>query len=544
MAKAELSYNPYLPERKIKFNGKEPRINSPVEKYRKEILWDWIKEIPAIFHDEMNGFDFDLEFSGTKAEYEALVEAFLKANVSEDMVRLFHTKQLEDRRTKYDRIDELIQWLYKNPNSKFDAVQFMKDNAAVFAKAFSCILLHGTIKEQEAFGDYHVTLKNTEDIWELETIDLYHTPIVINLREDTLFKIKDNLRYFLERKDVGQNQLFFWISPSLNGTGVEDTLFSLGIDNSQIISEIEDEKIRDYLEVYPISDYIISAIKLLGAGQALVSSLLEKEEEEAARCNKDIYRQIEQLQRGISRLKESMELFNNKDNHRALFQMRNIKARLLSDIQNWKSKKIKITKESEANYLTQEFQSQVKVFYSEFCDRVRETFERIRDELEEDLKCRYGMAGIEPDFRPDLSRVQCFEAKALPEFARMLLGMKEEKYVAAKDDLLGKIFRTSNDREVVALLEVSFYCQQWRDYALTLVEPLANEVLRENEKILKNYGEELARLYRIQLRILLHEQSERKEEVSQGLYKEELKLTEDKDWLVKFAEHLRRIEVQ
>ena len=32
MVKAELSYNPYLLETKIKFNGEKPRINSLVEK--------------------------------------------------------------------------------------------------------------------------------------------------------------------------------------------------------------------------------------------------------------------------------------------------------------------------------------------------------------------------------------------------------------------------------------------------------------------------------------------------------------------------------
>ena len=34
MAKAELSYNPYLMETEVKFNGRSPRINSLVEKHK------------------------------------------------------------------------------------------------------------------------------------------------------------------------------------------------------------------------------------------------------------------------------------------------------------------------------------------------------------------------------------------------------------------------------------------------------------------------------------------------------------------------------
>ena len=40
MVKAELSYNPYLQETKIRFNGRSPRVNSLVEKYQKEKLQD------------------------------------------------------------------------------------------------------------------------------------------------------------------------------------------------------------------------------------------------------------------------------------------------------------------------------------------------------------------------------------------------------------------------------------------------------------------------------------------------------------------------
>lgn len=33
MVKTELEYNPYIQETKVRFNGKNPRINSLIEKY-------------------------------------------------------------------------------------------------------------------------------------------------------------------------------------------------------------------------------------------------------------------------------------------------------------------------------------------------------------------------------------------------------------------------------------------------------------------------------------------------------------------------------
>lgn len=72
MVKAELSYNPYLLETKIKFNNQMPRINSLVEKYQDKSLQNWISIIPQVFYDEMNGYDFELDFSGTRLDFEEL----------------------------------------------------------------------------------------------------------------------------------------------------------------------------------------------------------------------------------------------------------------------------------------------------------------------------------------------------------------------------------------------------------------------------------------------------------------------------------------
>ena len=111
MIKAELVYNPYLGETDIKFNGQSPKINSLVEKYQGEILNDWIDRIPQIFHDEMNGYGFELDFSGTELDCKNLQATFDRFGISRQEVPIFFKNELESRSVKVDRIENLLCWL-------------------------------------------------------------------------------------------------------------------------------------------------------------------------------------------------------------------------------------------------------------------------------------------------------------------------------------------------------------------------------------------------------------------------------------------------
>ena len=83
----------------------------------KEKLHDWIEELPEIFRDEMNGYDFDLDFSGTKNDFEdlkkAFKNAFKKAGISDPQVHFFHRNELSGREEKLDKIEELMSSLIK-----------------------------------------------------------------------------------------------------------------------------------------------------------------------------------------------------------------------------------------------------------------------------------------------------------------------------------------------------------------------------------------------------------------------------------------------
>ena len=82
MVKAELNYNPYLLETKILFNAQPPKINSQVEKFQAMPLQKWLPQLPVVFYAEMNGYDFDLDFSGTALDFSQLKSALEAAKVT------------------------------------------------------------------------------------------------------------------------------------------------------------------------------------------------------------------------------------------------------------------------------------------------------------------------------------------------------------------------------------------------------------------------------------------------------------------------------
>ena len=125
MVKVELEYNPYLMETSVRFDGREPRINSLVEKYQNSKLQDWIREIPEIFYNEMNGYGFELEFSGTKMDFEQLKKTFEDAGVTDDQVVLFHKNEINSREDKVIALEQLVNWLSSGEgNEVFDEEAF------------------------------------------------------------------------------------------------------------------------------------------------------------------------------------------------------------------------------------------------------------------------------------------------------------------------------------------------------------------------------------------------------------------------------------
>lgn len=541
MVKAELSYNPYLLETKIKFNGEKPRINSLVEKYQDMILQDWISKIPAIFYDEMNGYDFELEFSGTVLEFEDVKKAFLNAGVDETQVKAFHKNELDCRLLKLQQIDQLLKWFGENKNRRFDYTMFLNKNDGLFNDGCNCFIINGFENENTAFDKMHLSVEYVADVHELDSTELYHTPLIICVDKKSVEYLKDNLNYVFLRKDVRQNQLFFWIHPELNEENVRRTIRDLGVDMPMMVYSVNDDKINKYLEIYPVTDYIYKVIRELKLNERKIASELVEDNEKSAIANKEIYRHIDDLDAVIKRLKVSLEKFVNRDNLELSVDMGEAKKCLIDDIQKWKKRKVKIVKENEAINIAKELDVVLKNMYSSFLQKIDAAAADAQNAVESEFGAWYRQAEFDMGYQPEIHCLSAIERKGLPDIAEKLLGLK--RYVTQqKEALFDRLFKSSNDNEVQTAVEMTYYYEEWRECAVQTVEPIADRVINESICVLKQYFSELAEQYQIHLKQLLNEQIAIKEEVSAQLSEDELKLQIDNDWFAAFQDQLRNIE--
>ena len=178
MVRVSIDYNPYIMDFKAQFNGKDPRINSLVEKYENIPLQEWIEDVPEILYNEMNGYDFDLEYSGPKLDYDDLVATLRKAKVSENDVRCFQKKELERRKDKLKEIIELTDWLKEHRNDRFDFDTFKIENQDKLDNNQSIIIIGDTLLGDFAFENTNISIELIGNVDELlkTTIDF----IIIN----------------------------------------------------------------------------------------------------------------------------------------------------------------------------------------------------------------------------------------------------------------------------------------------------------------------------------------------------------------------------
>lgn len=245
LVNAELQHNPYLLETEVKFNGQEPKINSQIEKFENKLLADWVRDVPRMFYDEMNGYDFDLFFSGTEYDFQKLQQTFISLGVTPDQVRLIMRNELEDAEIKSNEIRELIEWLRENRNRQFDFDDFCDANRSLLEETFSCIVIRG---KDEVPKDLTFSLENVKSVDEIAGTNLTYVPVVFVIEAETIQLFRNDLLALLGRKDVEQNQLFFCISPIMDKEYVVRFISDLGIEEPQIISRIDDGNVATYIK--------------------------------------------------------------------------------------------------------------------------------------------------------------------------------------------------------------------------------------------------------------------------------------------------------
>ena len=542
MIKSELIYNPYLLETEVRFNGNPPRINSLVEKYQDKKLQSWVSLIPSIFYDEMNGYNFELDFSGPELDFEEVRDSFVKAGVGKDLVQLFHKGELKSRNEKSLAIDSLLEWLQKNPNRKFDFPSFMNENKELFEGAYPLVVIGGSIKVSELFNDIEISVDNVESADELRKTDLQSTPVIFYLDRKSVGWLQYNLVTLLKRNDITAEQLFFIISPVL-GEKVKRVIQDLGVKEPQIILSPDDNDVYKYLEIFPVSEYIYDAIKAFRKQTDQIEVILDEENKKSEITNKDIHGRIKELEAILGRLKAACERLKNKDNIDLPSELKIAKLDLLTAINQWKKKKTKISKPEEARLLSYEFDTEVRQRFEQFKMEIQKDYSLECASLLSQCEECYREVGYREDFVIEKIEPDALTRSIAPNISDQLMEIKEEQYVMPKEDFLGKFFK-SNQEEVPRepVLETTYYYEKWRSYAVGQIEPVADQMIQEAYSFLQAYYQKVSLLYVDQIEKLIEEITEEKEKVSSQLSADEQLLQADNDWYAAFCEKIHDIE--
>lgn len=537
MINAELNHNPYLLQTTVKFNGQSPRINSQVEKYEDITLKDWIERVPQIFHDEMNGYDFDLNFTGTKSDFESLCGIFARAGITQEMVRLFHKNELEDAETKSGAIDKLIQWLRDNPNRKFEFEDFYAVNEELFEGAYPYIIINGRATETI---HSQVSMEFIKNANELQNTVLTNTPILFFVDPKSTKEIRADLVQVLQRKDVKQNQLFFMIHPQLNTEQVKRVIIDLGVEKPQIVSSYGAEEVLKYFQNYPITEFVRDAIKVFGEKISSLSEILEIENRESEIQNAEIHAVIDRIEKQIYLLKESERFFTDRDNFSTGAIFSDLVSGLKEQIVKWRNRKTKVVGDSECAVAAADYDADIAKYMVSFISATKEAYWRIANEINSTFRTQYIKQGLDVDF--SASKATLAEAASCQtiSLADEFIALKEITYEEQKYDLMSLFRISSTEKELIRV--VTCYYARWREKALEHILPLINEMIDRNIEQLNNYYNELANVYQEHLAELIIIQEAEKDKVSAQLSDDERKLQEDNDWLAEFKEQLAHIE--
>lgn len=542
MVKAELSYNPYLRETIVNFNGQAPRINSQIEKYQDKRLHDWIEKLPLIFHDEMNGYGFELHFSGVPEDYERIRKAFSKMNVPENEVSFFQRNELEGPVIKKQRIKNILSWLEGNPNRRFDYAGFMDQNKEVLDAPYSFITVNGGIVSEITLAEEKVSIENIENVSELLNTDLTNTPILMFIDSSDNIENRKNLQSIICRNEINYKQLFFCIRPSLNKMQIKRIITDLGITEPNIVSGVNDDIIEEYFEIYPLTDYIISVLNIVREKVCEIQSVLDLENEKSQMINSEIHSRIDALDNQIRLLKEADDLFVQRDNLVMPQEYAESIASFSAKIAEWRKKKTKTTNKEEAQKMADEFNSQLQKFYEDFVNEVDEASIVKSEHIDALFRQWFADTNVEPDYIP--TKNFHYEAKdyITPSLSEAFMNLKTEQLVDQKNTLLD-FFRTgSEDEEKEKILEETFTYEAWRELASEKYLPICKCVIDDWTTTLSKYYSILAEAYHKHIIELINEKTAEKNKIAEQLSEDERLLQADNDWLTELKDMLHLAE--
>lgn len=536
MISVELQNNPYLLETHVRFNGQRPKINCQIEKYENQLLSDWVSNVPQIFYDEMNGYDFDLIFSGTEYDFQKLNQAFAANDVTPEQVRLIMRNELEDAEVKSDEINKMLEWLRSERNRQFDFEVFYNANKELFEETFSCVLIRGIDELTEGLT---FTLENVNSIEEIVGTNLTYIPVVFVVENNMLKKFRRELTELLVRKDVEQKQLFFYISPSMDQEYVIRFIQDLGVKNPHVISRLDDGNIATYIKNYPMIVYVREVIQTIEKEIKIMDAQLKEKNEQSAIENAEVHYQISALEEIVDKIKEVDRNFVDLDNYSGGAKFSNLKDELEGLIKKWKIRKTKVVGESDIDKNAAEYEQYLIKYMSEFYKNATAYYQYERGRIEKEFKDIYLKQPLDPEYEPEGVVLSMPSKTVIMGIKEVLVELKEERFEEKPD--LFDFFKVSSETKELVLVVTSYY-EKWREKAVELIIPNVENYIEESQKNLQNYYNELAKKYHEKLSNLHDCKVKEKNNIASKLSEDERLLQTDNEWLTKFKDQLIRIE--
>ena len=538
MIKAELIHNPYLLSTEAWFNEQAPKINCQLEKYEKKPLKDWVNEVPSIFYDEMNGYDFDFYFTGTVPDFNEVKSAFKAARVSPDQVRLFHKNEIEDSETKSAEIDALLEWLRQHPNRKFNYNEFLEKNEELFEGSYPYIIIGGDAPEIMPMS---ISPESVGSARELVNTNLSSTPILFCIDEEKRTRIRADLTTLMNRNDVQQEQLFFMIDPSLDKAQVARVISDLGVETPQIVDRYDSEEVLSYFRNYPITEYVRNAIEVFSEMVERIQNILFIENKESALTNADTHSEIDRLEHEIGGLKEADDFFIQRDNYAMPHQFEQDRQDLEAQLSKWKNRKTKIVGDHEVEAAAADYSNYINRTISSFLQSVKSTYILSGHAIDHVFSEAYGNADIDRVYSP-VGIQLCNDVNIqFPDLTSEFQEMKEVSFQEAKNDFFG-LFKIPSEESSEPVRVVTSYLDQWRSRAAERILPVANTLIGDCYSNLLTYYNAMADAYHEHLQSLIAERNDKKDLVSAQLSDDEKRLQEDNDWLAAVQDQLQNIE--
>ena len=546
MVKVNLDYNPYTMDFKAKFNGKEPHVNSLVEKYEHLPLQTWIKEIPHILYDEMNGYDFDLEFVGPDLEYDDLVASFREKNILDKDVRCSHVKTLECRKDKLQEMSNLNEWLDTNINNRLDLPTFKIENQDIFDNSHSLIIIGNSGLGDFEFDNASVSIEIISDIQELDKTELQDTPIVIDAEIMSIQDFQNTLLTIIkDNPGVSDGQFFVYIRSNSRIDMYVRLLADIGFKETHIINNLENPELLKFFEYYPISNHIREYLCTLRKKVNELRDDLDVEREKSEKANGEVMSQIMMIENHISAIKDAIIELDNINKTSVTPEWDFTKNKMLEKISTWKIKKTKITNTDEAIKLAYQFEEEVKLQWDKFIEIIKGITSENKNKIMEKCTSLYDEATKSKSLKnPNNPSFDSYK-NSFDGLREQLLKIKDESYEKPKDNLINAFLKeidVTNNKSKDAVLVITYSCQKWREYVEQLATPIIDRIIEERNKEIQEYCNNVSLDYMDKLIKLLDEREGDKENFSKRLSSDIQLLQKDIDWLSALNEKLETIE--